>query len=191
MHHYLLIENDVAIRNVIHIDDFFDDYKIHYPERIYSKFEMVFCDFIYSMILDSHLIKSEYTSKSVKKIEKEFELLNAATLTYEKETQEISKVVIKNREYATDDYYENCRNLAKDILFYLKNKKIDADYLIKQLKESETDLEFERNIKDKYLYSYYKFAKYLDYKFSNVEVIVSKTDIHEFLEKKGIRFIEF
>lgn len=142
------------------------------------------------MILESHLIRANYVTKTKSTVNKENESLNAATMTYEPVEESITKTIFKYHEYATDDFYDSCRNLAKDFLFHLKRHEIKPDYLINKLKESEIEDEYNRNIFP-FEKAYYKFAAYLDYPISDVQVIASKKDISDFMERKGIRFIEF
>lgn len=190
MHHYLLIDCSTEIKNVLYLEDFFDDYTYYYPPSIYSNLEMIFCDLIYQMILESHLIRANYTTRTKTVVNREKESLNAATMTYEKVEESITKINVRHHEYATEDFYESCRNMAKDFLFSLKKHQITPDYLIKKLKESEKEEEYNRNILP-FEENYYKFSVYLDYPVSNTKVICSEKDISEFMKRKGIKFIEF
>lgn len=171
-------------------EDFMYDYYCHYSKKVYSDYEMLFIDWIYQMILDSHLI-SDCRNETITKT-----IVNRISAIDEAGYDIIDKEVVKEKkynryhEYMLSDYYEKCRSYAKDIEFCLLREEIDCQYLIQQFQESETSAEFERNI-TKYLDTYYQFCRYLDYQPDKVQIITSRKNMSDWLTYHCIRFVTF
>lgn len=188
MNHYLLFENPHITNDIINLEDFIEDYVLYYSPHIFTYYEMIFCDLIYQMVMESHLVNSEKKSKVTRTLNIEYEIFNEDKMEYEIRNKEIKKNYNKYEDYEPEKYNKKCRDMAKDIFFDLKNRKIDEDYFINKLKESETKVDYNNNIL-KYEKQYYKFIQYMKLSTEPIFIIVSKEDIED--ELLNIIYIAF
>lgn len=191
-HYYLIFDNNEEIPKAVFLDKntFFEDYYRYYNPSIYSYYEMIACDCIYQMILDSHLIERNQFKVMDKEIIEEGERLNPVTFIPEYIIKKSIKKIIRYDEYNSNEHLNSCRNMAKDILFQIKSKHMNQDDLIKLLKKTESFSDYEKYLK-KHEKIYYDLMAHLEnYSNKEMEIVTSTHPLDDYYKEHDICYLE-